>query len=102
MIALNGALQSGIRRRRLDRLSSRARNSMGVEPANEEGVGMIEIGTASSGLLAASIASTKLDAVARSAVARRSFVDNSLFTISHADASVCLGGLRGAPPPLSG
>jgi hypothetical protein len=62
---------------------------------------MIEIGTAS-GLLAASIARAKLDAVARSAVAGCWYVDNSFSAISLANASACLGGLRGAPPPLSG
>lgn len=51
---------------------------------------------------AASIARTKFNVDSRFAAACCYFVDNSFSSVSLANASACLGGLRGAPPLLSG
>jgi len=62
---------------------------------------MAEIGIASE-QFAASIAGTKFNLDSRLAAACCFFVGSSFSSVSIANASACLGGLRGAPPPLSG
>ncbi len=62
---------------------------------------MFKSGTAS-GLIAATAACNKFDVDSRLDSSFCSFVDNCNSSDSFANASACLGGLRGAPPPISG